>query len=89
MEIELMGMVKKNITLTEQQETWLKAQIASGNYGNESEVLRDLIRQRMTREAEILTIRQALIDGEKSGTSQRTVDDIWEDAQRRHRTQNA
>lgn len=82
-------MIKKSITLTEQQELWLKGQIASGDYGNESEVLRDLIRQRMNREAEVQAIRQALISGERSGFSDQTVDAIWEEAQRRQKAQNA
>lgn len=83
-----MGMVKKSISLTEQQEAWLKDQILSGHYGNESEILRDLIRQRMVREDEIQTIREALIEGEKSGRSRKSVDDIWDEAQRRHRVQS-
>ncbi|MFA7480085.1 MAG: type II toxin-antitoxin system ParD family antitoxin [Vulcanimicrobiota bacterium] len=82
-----MPMVKKSITLTTQQDLWLKDQIASGDYGNESEVFRDLIRQRM-REAEVQTIRQSLILGEQSGSSDHTVDSIWEEAQRRQKAQN-
>ena len=41
-----MGMVKKSISVTEQQEQWVKSQISSGHFGNESEVIRDLIRER-------------------------------------------
>ena len=47
-----MPMVKKSISLTEQQDGWIKAQIKTGHYGNESEVVRDLIRQRQIREQE-------------------------------------
>ena len=81
-------MVRKSITLTEQQDTWLKSQLQSGHYGNESEVLRDLIRQRMVREKEIEQIRQALIEGETSGLSSLSVDEIWEQARLRHQSQN-
>lgn len=84
-----MTMIKKSITLTEQQDRWLKDQITGGDYGNESEVLRDLIRQRMNRETEVQAIRQALILGEQSGPSDQTVNAIWEEAQRRHKAQNA
>ncbi len=45
-----MPMVKKSISLTEQQDGWIKAQIKTGHYGNESEVVRDLIRERQIRE---------------------------------------
>jgi len=84
-----MGMVKKSISVTDQQADWIKAQIETGNYGNESEVFRDLIRDRISRDAETTAIRAALIDGEQSGVSQKTVEEIWEEAQQRHRSQNA
>ena len=84
-----MGMVKKSISVTDQQANWLKAQIETGNYGNESEVFRDLLRDRISRDAEITAIRAAIIDGEQSGVSRKTVDEIWEEAQQRHRSQNA
>ena len=84
-----MGMVKKSISVTDQQTGWIKAQIETGNYGNESEVFRDLIRDRIRRDTEITDIRAALIDGEQSGVSHKTVDEIWEEAEQRHRSQNA
>ena len=84
-----MGMVKKSISVTDQQAGSIKAQIETGNYGNESEVFRDLIRDRIRRDTEITDIRAALIDGEQSGVSNKTVDEIWEEAQQRHRSQNA
>lgn len=71
-----MGMVKKSITVTQEQDNWIKAQIASGHYGNESEIFRDLIRERVNREAEIETIRMALIEGEKSRISKKTPEDV-------------
>ena len=84
-----MGMVKKSISVTDQQANWIKAQIETGDYGNESEVFRDLLRDRISRDTEITAIRAAIIDGEQSGVSHKTVDEIWEEAQQRHRSQNA
>ena len=84
-----MGMVKKSISVTDQQADWIKAQIETGDYGNESEVFRALIRDRISRDTEITAIRTALIDGERSGVSPKTVEEIWEEAQQRHRSQNA
>ena len=84
-----MGMVKKSISVTDQQANWIKAQIETGNYGNESEVFRDLIRDRISRDAEITALRAALIDGERSGVSHKTVEEIWKEAQQRHRSQHA
>jgi antitoxin ParD1/3/4 len=40
-----MTTVRKTITLTDTQNDWIKAQIDSGAYTNDSEVLRDLIRK--------------------------------------------
>lgn len=85
-----MGMVKKSISVTEKQELWVKAQITSGNFGNDSEVFRDLIRERQAKEqeshAEIQAIRSALIEGEKSGFSEKSIDEIWDEVRRQHRT---
>jgi antitoxin ParD1/3/4 len=39
-----MSMRRKTITLTEQQNGWVKGQIESGQFGNDSEYIRYLIR---------------------------------------------
>ena len=87
-----MSMVKKSISVTDQQDRWIKAQIRTGRYGNESEVVRELIRERQIRDQEtpdeIEAIRAALIEGEKSGFSDLSVDEIWEDARQRHRAKH-
>jgi len=88
-----MPMVKKSISITDQQDGWIKAQIKTGHFGNESEVVRELIRERQIREqetpAEIEAIRKALIEGEQSGFSDRSVDEIWEEARKRHKSKHA
>lgn len=82
-------MVKKSISVTIQQDTWIKAQIESGYFGNESEVIRELIRERQIKEqetpAEIEAIRKALIEGEKSGISKKNIEEIWESARQNHK----
>ncbi len=40
-----MSTVRKTVTFTEQQDKWIKAQIEAGEYTNDSEYLRDLVRQ--------------------------------------------
>ena len=62
-----MGTVRKTITLTDQQDNWVKAQIMAGHYTNDSEYIRDLIRREQERSAQIEAIRAALIEGETSG----------------------
>ncbi len=66
-----MGVVRKTITLTDQQDSWVKAQISAGHYTNDSEYIRDLIRREQERSTEIEAIRNALIDGEASGEPRR------------------
>jgi len=62
-----MGTVRKTITLTDKQDDWIKAQIEAGNYTNDSECIRDLIRREQERSAELDAIRAALVEGESSG----------------------
>jgi antitoxin ParD1/3/4 len=83
-----MGMVKKSISVTENQEKWVKSQVEGGRFGNESEVIRDLIRERQAKEhetpEEIKAIREALLEGEKNGFSEKSIDDIWREARKDH-----
>ncbi len=65
-----MGTVRKTISLTDQQDSWIKSRIEAGDYTNDSEAIRDLIRREQARTAEIESIRQALIDGEESGEAE-------------------
>ena len=62
-----MGTTRKTITLTEQQDEWIKAQIEAGRFTNDSEYIRDLIRRDQARDVEIEAIRAELIRGEESG----------------------
>ena len=71
-----MAMVKKSITITDQQDQWIKAQMATGNYATDSEVVREALREKQERDAEIEAIRAALIEGEQSGISDRTPEDV-------------
>lgn len=71
-----MAMVKKSITVTEQQEQWIQAQLATGNYASDSELLRDLIRKEQMRASQVEIIRHELIKAEKSGFSSRSTGDI-------------
>ncbi|TXL11198.1 addiction module antitoxin [Methylococcaceae bacterium HT4] len=77
------GNGKKSITVTEQQNVWIKAQIITGHYGNESEILRDLIRKEQNKNADIEAIRVALIKAEGRGIGSRTPDQIKEAVQKR------
>lgn len=62
-----MSMHRKTITLTEQQDVWVKSQIERGHFGNDSEYIRDLIRRDQQAKERIALLRQALVEGEESG----------------------
>jgi antitoxin ParD1/3/4 len=64
-----MSMHRKTITLTEQQDRWVKGQIRKGHFGNDSEYIRDLIRRDQQAQERISALRKALLEGEASGPS--------------------
>ncbi len=58
-----------SIVLGEHFETFIAAQLESGRYGSTSEVVRQGLRLLEEHEQKVAALRQALIDGENSGTS--------------------
>lgn len=71
-----MTMVKKSITVTDQQEAWIQTQMASGNYGTDSELIREALREKQMRVEEVELIRTKLIQAEQGGFSERTAEEI-------------
>ena len=65
-----MGTTRKTITVTDQKDNWIKAQITAGQFTNDSEHFRDLIRRDRAGRADIEAIRAALIEDEESGDPQ-------------------
>ena len=65
-----MGTKRKTITITDNQDNWIKSQIKSGGFTNDSEYIRDLIRRDQTSPADIEVIRAAVIEGEESDEPQ-------------------
>ena len=71
-----MSIVRKTIALTDQQSEWVKSRISCGDFTNDSEYIRDLIRRDQAHNAELEQLRAALVVGEKSGVSALAFDDI-------------
>lgn len=71
-----MPMIKKSITITDQQDKWLQSQMATGNYGTDSEIIREALREKQMRMAEIELIRAKLIAAEQSGFSGKTAQEM-------------
>jgi antitoxin ParD1/3/4 len=80
-----MDTTRKTITLSKQQDAWIKARIESGDYTNDSEYIRDLIRRDQEQSARFMALKLAVQDGLASGESERTVRDIWDEAEERAR----
>ncbi len=72
-----MGTTRKTITVTEQQDQWIKSQIERGKFTNDSEYIRDLIR-RDQDSAKFHTLKDAIQEGLDSGVSDHTVPQIME-----------
>jgi len=65
-----MATIRKTITVTDQQDNWIAAQVQAGRFTNDSELIRDLIRREQERTDEVEAVRRALIEGERSGEPQ-------------------
>lgn len=80
-----MGLVKKSITVTEQQNDWIKNRIVNGDYGNDSEYLRDLIRKDKSDNEKLVKLQEAVQVGLDSGISERTFEEIIQSVEDRLR----
>jgi antitoxin ParD1/3/4 len=78
-------MMRKTITIPVPVEAWVKAQIAAGRYANDSEYFRDLIRHDQARRAAEEELGRLIDEGDASGISDKTVEDIWREAEQRAR----
>lgn len=75
--------VRKTITVTEKQGDWIKSRIAAGDYTNDSEYIRDLIRRDQEQNAKLWALKQAVQEGLDSGLSDRSVTDIMTEVESR------
>lgn len=73
-------MATLNVSMPKAMREWIDAQIEAGVYANASDYIRDLIRHDQRQRDKL---RLALIEGEKSGISKRSVSDIARNAKRR------
>ncbi|MFA6283852.1 MAG: type II toxin-antitoxin system ParD family antitoxin [Desulfurivibrionaceae bacterium] len=71
-------MATMNVSLPDPMKSWVERQVSTGHYSNASDYVRDLIRQDQEYQDKRETLVKALIAGENSGVSERTVTDIWQ-----------
>ena len=84
-----MGVVRKSITFTEQQDAWIKRQIEKGDFTNDSEYIRHLVRSHQTSQQDLIELEMALEEGLSSGESDMSIEDIWKEAESRYAKKNA
>lgn len=77
-------MATMNVSLPEPMKAWVEAQVETGHYSNASDYIRALIRRDQEYQDRREILIKALLAGEKSGLSQQTIEDIWEDVKTRH-----
>lgn len=75
-----MATIRKTITLTAAQDDWIKSQVANGDFTNDSEYFRDLIRRDQEKER---ALKAAIDEGLASGPSTRSIEEIWAEAEAR------
>ena len=56
---------------------FIETQVSEGRYSSASDVVRAGLRLLEEQEAKLAALRAALVEGERSGVSSRSVHDIW------------
>lgn len=83
-------MSRTSISFTPPNDKWVQEQIDSEEFTSKSDVINDLIRRaRRESQGEIEAIRAALIEGEQSGMTDRSVEEIWQEARNRRSLKRA
>ena len=78
----IMGAIRKSITFTKEQDKWIKFQILKGDFTNDSEYIRDLVRKDQAQNNKTLELKKAIEDGLNSGVSDKKVSDIMNDVEK-------
>ncbi len=71
-------MATMNISLPDEMRAYVEGQVATGYFGNASDFIRHLIR--FDLEEGRGRLRELIAEGERSGDSKLTLDEIWEQA---------
>lgn len=80
-----MTTVRKTVTFTEQQDKWIKAQIEAGEFTNDSEYLRNLVRLDQANNAKFNSLKNKLVEGFESGVGTKSLPEIMKEVEARMR----
>lgn len=71
-----MPTTRKSITFTDQQDEWINLRVEQGDFTNDSEYIRELVRKDQATHMKLLELKQAIDEGLQSGQSSLTISDI-------------
>lgn len=80
-----MSTVRKSNIFSEEQEKWIKAQIEEGHFVNDSEYIRNLVRQDQKSNDKLAKLKLVIDEGLESGVSSQSVTDIMKTVEKRIR----
>lgn len=75
-----------NISLPQSMKDFVEGQVATGQFANASDYIRDVIRE---RQEAVDRLRALIEEGEASGVSPRSFDEILADIEERHQSRAA
>ncbi|MCG8503023.1 MAG: type II toxin-antitoxin system ParD family antitoxin [Sphingomonadales bacterium] len=81
-------MIRKTISMPDDMGAWIEGRIKSGQYNNDSEYFRDLVRRDRERQQAEAKLLRLLEEAEASGVSDMTPQEIWDQAERRYLKKN-
>lgn len=76
-------MATMNVSLPDEMKSWVESQTRTGRYSNASDYVRDLIREDQERKDKIAHIQALVTEGLESGISNKSMDDLLQDARAR------
>lgn len=76
-------MATMNVSLPEPMKEWVESQVNGGKYSNSSDYVRDLIRRDQSAHDRREKLLLALLEGERSGMSDKDIAQIWNEVKTR------
>lgn len=71
-----MPTIRKSITFTDQQNDWMRLQIRKGDFTNDSEYIRSLVRKDQQEQLKLMELKNAIDEGFVSGASTKSISEI-------------